>query len=169
MMGVPPPGSGSRPADGAESTFVSTADATSIPNAFGEAAVPNGTPRSESRSTSPLAYRAAEVCPLSCFDCGAAYGDPSWIEAVVPHRIWNDHLSPTGNEGGILCIVCMARRAGRAGLSGVPVTLTAGPFIASAIEARSGETRSGSTEGESAAPVGGDAQTSPAKSRGEQG
>jgi hypothetical protein len=67
---------------------------------------------------------------LRCFDCGAQYDDPAWIEAVVPHDIWNQHLSPTGGEGGILCIVCMGRRATAAGLSDVPVRLTAGPFLA---------------------------------------
>lgn len=66
---------------------------------------------------------------LACYDCGALYGDPAWIEAVVPHDVWNAHISPTGDDGGILCIACMARRAVAAGLESVPVRLTAGPFV----------------------------------------
>jgi hypothetical protein len=65
---------------------------------------------------------------LGCNDCGAPYDDPAWIEAVVPHDIWNNHLSPSGGEGGILCIRCMANRAVAAGLKDVEVKLTAGPF-----------------------------------------
>ena len=65
----------------------------------------------------------------SCHDCGEVYGSDAWIEAVVPGDIWNEHLSPTGNEGGILCIKCMAKRAVAAGLSRIPIKLTAGPFV----------------------------------------
>ena len=64
-----------------------------------------------------------------CFDCGLPYDDPSWVEAVVYDHIWNKYLSPTENEGGILCVNCMAKRAVRAGLSNVYVRLTAGPFV----------------------------------------
>lgn len=64
-----------------------------------------------------------------CFDCGLPYGSPGWVEAVVPHDIWNEHLSPGGNEGGLLCINCMAARASKAGLVDVPLKITAGPFI----------------------------------------
>ena len=73
---------------------------------------------------------SSPVTALSCSDCGLPYGDPAWVEAIVPHDIWNEHLSPAGNEGGILCINCMAKRAIAAGLSSVPVVLAAGPFRA---------------------------------------
>lgn len=66
---------------------------------------------------------------LACYDCDLPYGGPHWVEAVVANHIWNKHLSPTRNEGGILCINCMAKRASRAGLSNVRVRLTAGPFV----------------------------------------
>lgn len=71
-----------------------------------------------------------------CFDCGAEYGNPAWVEAVVADHIWNKYLSPTGDEGGILCIGCMAGRAARAGLSDVRVRLTAGPFTTKQVAAR---------------------------------
>lgn len=66
---------------------------------------------------------------LSCYDCGLPYAGEHWVEAVVPDDIWNNHLSPNRNEGGILCINCMAARAVAEGLSGIPVKLTAGPFV----------------------------------------
>ena len=52
-----------------------------------------------------------------------------WVEAVVPHDVWANHLSPRGNSGGILCITCMAARAAEAGLRNVPCLLAAGPFV----------------------------------------
>jgi hypothetical protein len=66
---------------------------------------------------------------VGCYDCGKRYGGPDWIEAVVPHDIWAQ-ISPTRDEGGLLCINCMARRCVNAGLQDVPVQLTAGPFKA---------------------------------------
>ncbi len=64
---------------------------------------------------------------VCCHDCGAPYGAADWIEAVIPHEIWRQ-ISPTGDEGGILCIGCMAKRLVGLGMDDVPVKLTAGPF-----------------------------------------
>jgi hypothetical protein len=64
---------------------------------------------------------------IQCHDCGDQYGDPGWIEAVVPHDIWAK-ISPSKDEGGILCVMCIAKRCGRLGLEDVPVLLTAGPL-----------------------------------------
>jgi hypothetical protein len=58
----------------------------------------------------------------TCEGCGLAYGEDGWIECVVPDEAWN-RISPTGDQGGILCITCIARRLKRAGLSGVPAML----------------------------------------------
>jgi hypothetical protein len=71
--------------------------------------------------------------PLACYDCGLPYAGDHWVEAVVPHHIWNNHLSPS-QSGGILCINCMAKRASERGLKDVPIKLTAGPFKATANE-----------------------------------
>lgn len=57
-----------------------------------------------------------------CHDCGLAYGGEGWIECIVPDDVWRA-IGPTGDEGGILCITCIARRAKRAGLKSVPVML----------------------------------------------
>lgn len=63
--------------------------------------------------------------PLRCFDCGALYGQPDWIEATVPNDVW-ETINPTYHENagaGILCIVCMAKRCVEAGYYGVPMRL----------------------------------------------
>lgn len=65
--------------------------------------------------------------PISCHDCGKAYGIKSWIEAIVPNDVWAK-ISPSHDEGGILCIGCMAIRCARLGLEAVPVALGAGPL-----------------------------------------
>ena len=65
-----------------------------------------------------------DYIPVACYDCGLAYGDIGWIEAVVPDRIW-DRIRPEGTSKGcgILCITCIARRLKRLGFEGVPVWL----------------------------------------------
>lgn len=66
--------------------------------------------------------------PLGCYDCGLPYEGGHWVESVVPNDVWRE-ISPTGNEGGILCINCIASRLYEIGLSDVPVKLTAGPLV----------------------------------------
>ena len=57
-----------------------------------------------------------------CYDCGLEYGDPGWIEAVIPDKVWNE-ISPTGDQGGILCITCISRRLVKKGYKNIPVFL----------------------------------------------
>jgi hypothetical protein len=78
----------------------------------------------------PITGTVGEPDALACHDCGLHYAGDHWVEAVVPHEVWSAHLSPTGNQGGILCINCMAKRAVDKCLSHIPVKLTAGPFCA---------------------------------------
>ena len=74
--------------------------------------------------TEEMARRAMR---LQCFDCDLPYDDPGFADFVVPHDTWAK-ISPTGHEGGLLCAVCMCRRAEAAGLSNVPGKFTSGPF-----------------------------------------
>ena len=71
-------------------------------------------------------YHLQNAPVVACADCGLAYGDDGWIEAIVPDRIW-DRIRPGGSYpgGGILCITCMARRLTRLGFSfkAIPVWL----------------------------------------------
>ena len=56
----------------------------------------------------------------ACYECGLDYQDPGWIEAVIPDKIW-DEISPTGDQGGLLCITCISRRLVKVGYKRVPV------------------------------------------------
>lgn len=62
-----------------------------------------------------------------CYDCHLSYSSTRWIDAVIPDNIWIT-ISPTGNEGGLLCIGCIARRLVNLGLENIPVSLNSGPF-----------------------------------------
>jgi len=62
-----------------------------------------------------------------CYDCGLPYSDPGFADLVVPHTIWNEHLSPKKNEGGLLCPTCMVRAAEKAGVS-CDAVFGSGPF-----------------------------------------
>jgi len=59
---------------------------------------------------------------VSCYDCGLPYGSDGWIEAVIPDKVWNV-ISPTGDQGGILCITCIAKRIVQCKFETVPVWL----------------------------------------------
>jgi hypothetical protein len=52
------------------------------------------------------------------------YGGDSWVEAVIPDKVWNK-IKPTGCQDGcgILCISCIARRLRILGMKEVPVWL----------------------------------------------
>ena len=78
---------------------------------------------------------------MSCHDCGLAYGSPAWADVVVPNAIWKQ-ISPTGDEGGLLCFNCMVGRLEALGLDNVPFRVTSGPFafrVREAVEAEAGE------------------------------
>lgn len=63
-----------------------------------------------------------------CYDCGRPYGDEhGFPDLVVPHAIWNEHLSPTGHDGGLLCPSCMCKRAYDAGVT-CDAVFRSGPF-----------------------------------------
>lgn len=63
-----------------------------------------------------------------CYDCGLPYGDPGFVDLVIPDRVWNEQVSPTGNEGGLLCPTCLVRAAAKHGIEGVEATFRSGPF-----------------------------------------
>lgn len=62
-----------------------------------------------------------------CYNCGRPYGDEyGFPDLVVPHDVWKI-ISPTGNDGGLLCPSCMCLAAHRAGVS-CTAKFTSGPF-----------------------------------------
>lgn len=67
-----------------------------------------------------------------CLDCGRKYGDEfGFPDLMVPHEIWA-LLSPTHDEGGLLCPSCMCRRAADLGMERVPAQFVSGPFCCDA-------------------------------------
>uniref|UniRef100_A0A6M3L1Z8 Uncharacterized protein n=1 Tax=viral metagenome TaxID=1070528 RepID=A0A6M3L1Z8_9ZZZZ len=61
-----------------------------------------------------------------CFDCGLLMSDDGWADLVVSHEMWL-RLSPTGDEGGLLCPTCMVRAAKRKGVE-CQAVFRSGPF-----------------------------------------
>ena len=65
-----------------------------------------------------------------CYDCKRPYGDEhGFPDLVVPDDVWAK-ISPTGDEGGLLCPSCMCRRAADIGLEHVAAVFRSGPFCA---------------------------------------
>jgi len=44
-----------------------------------------------------------------CYDCRRPYGSAGFPDLVVPHDVWKQ-ISPTGDEGGLLCPSCLIAR-----------------------------------------------------------
>ncbi len=63
-----------------------------------------------------------------CADCKLPYGDPGFADLVVSPEVWA-RISPTGNEGGLLCPTCMCRAAALAGMEDVTARFRSGPFV----------------------------------------
>lgn len=63
----------------------------------------------------------------NCYDCGLPYNDLGFADLLVPTDVWKI-ISPTGNEGGLLCPTCLVRAAEKAGVENVRVAFMSGPF-----------------------------------------
>lgn len=72
---------------------------------------------------------------LACNDCGFPYGGPGWCDCVIPNDTWK-LISPTHDEGGILCFTCIAKRLETLGIDNVPLMVTSGPFLHDPARAR---------------------------------
>ena len=70
-----------------------------------------------------IATPDAEEPGVYCDDCGREYGDEhGFPDLVVPHDAWAT-ISPTGDEGGLLCPSCLCKRAHDAGLQNIAARL----------------------------------------------
>lgn len=67
-----------------------------------------------------------------CYDCGLAYGTSGFADLVVPNEVWNTAISPTNDEGGLLCPTCLVARASNAGVR-CEAVFRSGPFAARAL------------------------------------
>ncbi len=62
-----------------------------------------------------------------CYDCKLSYSSPQWADVVVTDSIWRK-ISPTGDDGGLLCFNCMNGRLLALDLDNVPYQIASGPF-----------------------------------------
>ena len=62
----------------------------------------------------------------SCYDCGREYGSAGFPDLIIPHDDWAA-ISPTGDEGGLLCPSCICARLEIAGIKTVG-GFTSGPL-----------------------------------------
>ena len=62
-----------------------------------------------------------------CYDCGRHYGNEyGFPDLVLPNDVWAA-ISPTGNEGGMLCPSCICKRLADHGFENVPAVFRSGP------------------------------------------
>lgn len=67
--------------------------------------------------------------PLSarCFDCFRLYGDQDGFpDLIIPDEAWRK-ISPTGDDGGLLCPSCICARLHLAGMRNVYGAFMSGP------------------------------------------
>lgn len=65
----------------------------------------------------------------ACFDCDRQYGDEhGFPDLVIPNDIWR-RISPSGDEGGLLCPSCICKRLHHAKITGVE-----GAFMSGSID-----------------------------------
>jgi hypothetical protein len=63
-----------------------------------------------------------------CFDCQRPYGDEhGFPDLVISNESWR-RISPTGDEGGLLCPSCICKRLHDAGLENVEAAFRSGPI-----------------------------------------
>ena len=63
-----------------------------------------------------------------CFDCGRKYIDGGFQDLILPNDVWRQ-ISPTNDEGGLLCPSCICKRASDAGIKTTAI-FKSGPFAA---------------------------------------
>jgi hypothetical protein len=46
---------------------------------------------------------------VRCYDCSRPYEDGGFQDLIIPHWAWRQ-ISPTGDDGGLLCPSCICAR-----------------------------------------------------------
>lgn len=66
--------------------------------------------------------------PALCEDCGRPYGDVNGFpDLIITKEAWR-RISPTGDDGGLLCPSCICKRLTAAGMSNVEGAFMSGPI-----------------------------------------
>ena len=64
----------------------------------------------------------------SCYDCGRPYGNEhGFPDLIVSNDVWRQ-ISPTKDNGGLLCPSCIVKRVAALGMSNVPAAFMSGPL-----------------------------------------
>jgi hypothetical protein len=62
-----------------------------------------------------------------CADCGRAYGDEhGFPDLIISASVWR-RISPSGDDGGLLCPSCICARLHKAGIQSVEGAFFSGP------------------------------------------
>jgi hypothetical protein len=62
---------------------------------------------------------------MSCYDCGLPYEEMH--DFLIPREIWIK-ISPTENDGSILCANCIVKRLEKGGFKDIPGAYMSGPI-----------------------------------------
>lgn len=62
-----------------------------------------------------------------CYDCKLDYGDDGFQDLTVSNDVWR-RISPTGDDGGLLCPTCLVRALVREGIT-TEGAFASGPII----------------------------------------
>ena len=62
-----------------------------------------------------------------CYDCGLYYGSKGFHDLIVSNDAWR-RISPTGDNGGLLCPTCLVRALSKAGIK-TEGAFMSGPII----------------------------------------
>ena len=63
----------------------------------------------------------------TCHDCGRPYADPGFPDLIIPFWAWRQ-ISPTKDDGGLLCPSCICARLEKAGIK-CEAAFLSGPII----------------------------------------
>ena len=64
---------------------------------------------------------------VGCDECGLPYSDDGFPDFIITKEAWH-RISPTGDDGGLLCPNCICRRLARAGMNNVEGAFMSGPI-----------------------------------------
>ena len=64
---------------------------------------------------------------VGCYDCGEDYDSPRFPDLIISLDVWR-RISPTGDEGGLLCPNCINARLEEMGISNCPAAFMSGPL-----------------------------------------
>lgn len=62
-----------------------------------------------------------------CDDCGLPYGSAGFPDLIITKDAWH-LISPTGDDGGLLCPCCICKRLEEAGMRDVEGAFMSGPI-----------------------------------------